>query len=105
MMNLGKAIGRIRRNQLGGALVETALTAPLLVLMLLGLVEFGRVAYISIQTSNAARAAVSVRFAEPDHGNGFRRNAGSGTTGGFRSGFAECKSDREHGCGLLVFFP
>lgn len=46
-------------NQIGGALVETALTAPVLLLMLLGLVEFGRVAYIAIQTSNAARAAVS----------------------------------------------
>jgi len=52
-------IRRIRKNELGGALVETALTAPLLVFMLLGMVEFGRVAYIAIQTSNAARAAVS----------------------------------------------
>ena len=49
----------IRRNEFGGALVETALTAPVLLLMLLGMVEFGRVAYIAIQASNAARAAVS----------------------------------------------
>ena len=52
-------IGEIRRNELGNALVETALTAPVLLLMLLGMVEFGRVAYIAIQASNAARAAVS----------------------------------------------
>jgi Flp pilus assembly protein TadG len=43
----------------GSALVEAALTAPMLVLMLLGVVEFGRVAYIAIEASNAARAAVS----------------------------------------------
>ena len=52
-------IRRIRKNEFGGAIVETALTAPVLVLMLLGMVEFGRVAYIAIQASNAARAAVS----------------------------------------------
>jgi len=52
-------IRRIRRNELGGALVETALTAPVLLLMFLGMVEFGRVAYIAVQASNAARAAVS----------------------------------------------
>lgn len=52
-------IRRIRRSEFGGAIVETALTAPVLVLMLLGMVEFGRVAYIAIQASNAARAAVS----------------------------------------------
>lgn len=54
-----KAIAKIRQNQLGGAIVETALTAPLLIFMMLGMIEFGRVAYIAIQTSNAARAAVS----------------------------------------------
>lgn len=49
----------LRKDELGGALVETALTAPLLIFMLLGMVEFGRVAYIAVETSNAARAAVS----------------------------------------------
>jgi Flp pilus assembly protein TadG len=43
--------------QSGQALVEMALTVPMLVLLLLGAVEFGRVAYISIQVSNAAKAA------------------------------------------------
>jgi Flp pilus assembly protein TadG len=59
MQRMLQAVGRIRRNEFGGALLETALTAPVLLLMLLGMVEFGRVAYIAIQTSNAARAAVS----------------------------------------------
>src|ERR1039457_614293 len=43
--------------QSGQALVEMALTVPILVLLLLGAVEFGRVAYISIQVSTAAKAA------------------------------------------------
>lgn len=47
------------RDQTGGPLVETALTAPILIFMILGVVEFGRVAYIAVETSNAARAAVS----------------------------------------------
>jgi Flp pilus assembly protein TadG len=58
-MTLMKTLRTMLANQRGGALVETALTAPLLLFMILGLVEFGRVAYIGVQASNAARAAVS----------------------------------------------
>src|SRR5579859_2148719 len=47
------------KNETGGPLVETALTAPILIVMVLGVVEFGRVSYIAVETSNAARAAVS----------------------------------------------
>ncbi len=47
-----------KAGECGSALVEAALTAPLLILMLLGATEFGRVAYMSIQVSNAAKAAV-----------------------------------------------
>lgn len=42
----------------GQALVETALTMPLLLLLLLGAAELARVAYAAIEISNAARAAV-----------------------------------------------
>lgn len=42
----------------GQALVETALTIPLLLFLLLGAAELARVAYASIEISNAARAAV-----------------------------------------------
>src|SRR3569833_2802385 len=41
----------------GQALVETALTLPMLALMLLGAFEFSRVAYAAIEVTNAARAA------------------------------------------------
>lgn len=40
----------------GSALVETALTFPVLIAMLLGSMELGQVAYASIETMNAARA-------------------------------------------------
>ncbi len=42
----------------GQALVELALTMPLLALLLLGAAELGRLAYAAIETSNAARAGV-----------------------------------------------
>jgi Flp pilus assembly protein TadG len=62
MNGMNRMIRRVFRSgktgECGGALVEAALTAPLLFLMLLGAVEFGRVAYMSIQVSNAAKAAV-----------------------------------------------
>ena len=41
----------------GLALVELALSVPLLLLLLLGMVEFGRITYAAIEVSNAARAA------------------------------------------------
>lgn len=50
----GERIG----GEAGQALVETALTLPLLVLMLLGAVELARCAYAAIEVSNAAEAAV-----------------------------------------------
>jgi Flp pilus assembly protein TadG len=43
----------------GGALVETALTLPLLVTMVLGPVELARVAYTAIEVSNAAKAGAT----------------------------------------------
>jgi len=43
----------------GGALAETAMTAPLLIVLVVGSVEFARVAYASIEVVNAARAGVT----------------------------------------------
>ena len=48
--------GLFSAGETGSALVETALTFPVLIMMLLGAVELGEVAYASIETSNAARA-------------------------------------------------
>jgi Flp pilus assembly protein TadG len=49
--------GFLRRGESGSALVETALTLPLFVLMLLGAVQLGDIAFKSIEVTGAARAA------------------------------------------------
>ena len=43
----------------GQALIELALVLPVFTLMLVGIAEFGRLAYASIEVNNAARAAAS----------------------------------------------
>lgn len=48
----------IARKDTGQALVEVALTMPLFILLLIGAVEFGRVAYAAVEINNAARAGV-----------------------------------------------
>ena len=49
----------VLNSEAGGALVETALTLPLLVTMVLGPVELARVAYGAIEVSNAAKAGAT----------------------------------------------
>ena len=44
---------------MGQAFVELALVLPIFILLLVGAVEVGRLAYASIEVSNAARAAVA----------------------------------------------
>jgi Flp pilus assembly protein TadG len=43
--------------ELGQALVELAISLPLLLLLLFGAVQFGRLAYMAIEVSDAAKAA------------------------------------------------
>ncbi len=45
-----------KRHERGAALVEFALTTPLLMLLLVGIIEMGRFAYFSILVGNAAHA-------------------------------------------------
>lgn len=47
------------RSQLGNAIVEFAVLAPVLILLTLGTVELGRYAYFAILVSNAAQAGAS----------------------------------------------
>jgi Flp pilus assembly protein TadG len=44
------------RKQRGQAMVELAIALPILLLLTLGVIEFGRAAYYSIEVSDAARA-------------------------------------------------
>ena len=50
---------RLLSPECGSALVETALTLPLLFVMMLGAVQLARVACAAIEISNAAKAAVA----------------------------------------------
>lgn len=43
----------------GAALIELALTTPLFLLLMVGAIELGRVAYFAIEVENAARAGAS----------------------------------------------
>jgi Flp pilus assembly protein TadG len=52
-------LSRALRGESGGALVETAITAPLLMLLVVGAAEFSRVAYASLEVTSAAKAGVS----------------------------------------------
>jgi len=55
-----------QRSEEGSALVELALSMPMLCIMLLGAAEFARLAYASIEVTNAAHAAAV--YASSSHG-------------------------------------
>lgn len=65
------------RGDRGGALVELTIVVPLLILMMLAGAEFGRLAYASIEVSNAARAGVAY---------GAQNHATAAETGSIASG-------------------
>ena len=48
---------RLRSGEEGSALVELALSLPMLCIMLLGAAEFARIAYAAIEVTNAAHSA------------------------------------------------
>jgi len=56
---------RYLRHDKGQAFVELALVLPIFILLLVGAVEVGRLAYASIEVSNAARAGVA--YAAQNH--------------------------------------
>jgi Flp pilus assembly protein TadG len=58
-IRLGKMLGGTGMREAGQSLVELALVTPLLVIVLVATVEFGRMAYAKIAVTNAARAGVA----------------------------------------------
>jgi Flp pilus assembly protein TadG len=54
-----RVIRRLLASREGTNLIEFALVVPLLVVMLLGTIDIGQLAYMYIEVSNAARAGVS----------------------------------------------
>jgi Flp pilus assembly protein TadG len=58
-------IDKLRRRDAGQALLEIALTLPVLAALLVGAAELARVAYVAIEVSNAAKAAVAYGAQSP----------------------------------------
>jgi Flp pilus assembly protein TadG len=58
-------ITRVLRRDTGQSFVEIALTLPVMVALLLGAAEFASVAYVAIEVSNAAKAAVAYGAQSP----------------------------------------
>jgi Flp pilus assembly protein TadG len=59
-----------RLDQRGLALVEFALVLPLLSMLLIGLIEIGRLTYFSIEVGNAAHAGAFYGASDPTHTTG-----------------------------------
>lgn len=55
-MYTGARLQRFRKSERGGALIELAVVLPVLILVAIGIMDYGRVFYTSIAVSNAARA-------------------------------------------------
>ena len=55
------------KSQSGVAAIEMAVATPLIILMLMGTIDFGRVYYTAVTVSNAARAGVSYGALDPSH--------------------------------------
>lgn len=49
-------LARLRRSEEGGAMVELAVILPVLILISIGVMDYGRVYFTSIAVANAARA-------------------------------------------------
>lgn len=49
-------LASLRRSEQGGAMVELAVVLPVLILIAIGVMDYGRVFFTSIAVSNAARA-------------------------------------------------
>jgi hypothetical protein len=58
-----------RRNELGSALIELAIAIPVLVLLIIGVADFGRMFFTGITVANAARAAAEYGANSIDNSN------------------------------------
>jgi len=92
-------------NSKGQTLVETALILPILLILVLGIVEFGRAMYIKNTLNNAARAGARAAAVLPIYNasnlNGLSPKSGQSLNAGC-SFSAENKSVYEIVCGSLT---
>src|SRR5687768_9538168 len=62
--NLKRAAQRLR-NRSGGAILELAIALPLLIVICIGVMDFGRVYFTSVAVANAARAGAEYGITYP----------------------------------------
>jgi Flp pilus assembly protein TadG len=90
----------------GQGLVEFAIAAPVLILLLLIVVDFGRVFYVSITLNNAARAGTQYGIQSPANAadiNGMQRAATSDISNlsgvvATASEYCQCPNGTSQGC-------
>ena len=74
MTMLSRSVFRRRRSRLGAAATELALIMPVLILLILGCLDFGRFVNSSIAVTNAARAGAGIgimtRYPDPEPATG-----------------------------------
>lgn len=96
-MNVRKRLRGLFSNQDGAALVEFAIVAPFLILLLLGLIEMGRYANFAVLVGDASRAGVqygaqNITTAADDPGMQLAAlNDGQNTTGMTAAASQSCK--------------
>jgi Flp pilus assembly protein TadG len=103
----------VRRRRTGGAAVELIVIFPVMLLLIIGIVDYGRVFYTWVTVSNAARAGAEFGQQRPDT----RTNTDSmaaisktdgtdaGTltfTGGTPTWFCECAGVADAGCAVCA---
>ena len=71
----------MRKKEKGQSIVEIALLLPVLLLMLLGLVDFGRVYYVMVALNDAAQEGAAYAAARPNDGTGIAERAAAASTG------------------------
>lgn len=77
-----RIITKIIRNRRGQALVELALTLPLLIMLVMGIIEFGRIFHSYILVTNASREGARIAITGADNTTIISRvNDVSGTLG------------------------
>lgn len=71
----------MRKQEKGQSIVEIALLLPLLMLMLLGLLDFGRVYYVVVSLNDAAQEGAAYAAARPSDFAGISARAANATSG------------------------
>lgn len=64
--NMTRLLKGLRRSDRGGAMVELAVILPVLVLLVVGVVDYGRAFYTSVTVANAARAGAEWGAQSPE---------------------------------------